>query len=200
MKTEGFAEIYPAWARRLDRLFHRRNTLDALMQALTDAREAAPTPIGMAGGLIRVFVRTPWPHLQVAEMAIAGLADMPQGLRERALLRWKRAFYALVLRDHASRSGAESPHPFHEAMLRVGNAEYIQLLRQWEIDQRLEALSTIRQDRLRKAGRHGGKVEEVFLLNHTFNRAMLKIDRIESGHILRAIRDYRPIQQMDTGG
>lgn len=195
------ADTLPAWFRRLDRLFHRRNTLMSLMQTLTDEADTLPGS-AIARSLIPVFLRTPWPELEVPEEASAQLSILPPLKRAKALQRWKKAFYALVLKDREVRNGGQGPYPFHESMVQSGHPEYIQLLRQKEIEEHLLVLSKAREERLQQAL----KVEsdevtmDLFFRDHHFQRAKLHIQRLESAHILKAIQTAGSRKPPDTDG
>jgi hypothetical protein len=176
----------PAWSRRLDRLFHRRNTLDGLMRSLSDPTED-PQACAIARSLIPVFLRTPWPQLEIPSAASDRLATLAPEKRERSLQRWKRAFYALVLQDDDERNGIPSPHPFHATMVQAGHPEYVHMLRQREVDRKLVELSRIREERLEHAAAEDEEAMDVFFRDHYYSRAMLHIERLESSHILKAI-------------
>lgn len=189
----------PAWARRLDRLFNRRKSLEGLMKSLSEDPESGTAPFELARQLIPVFVRTPWPQREVPETMVALKAEMPVPELEESLLRWKQAFYAIVLRDHAAREPAESPYPFHGEMLSAGNPEYMQLLRQLSIDGQIALLFKNREESLRKARQSGREMKENFFMKYHFNRTMLQIQKIESEHILKAIREKDIDKSPDLG-
>lgn len=189
----------PAWALRLDRLFSRRNTLDGLMQSISEEPEAGTPPLALARQLVPIFVSTPWPHQELPETIAARMLDMPLAEREKALLRWKQVFYHLVLRDHAAREPAESPHPFHGIMLKAGHPEYAQLFRQWVIDGEIAMLYKHREDRLRKARDSGRDMKESFFMKYHYNRTMLRIQKIESEYILKEIRKNGTSKPGDPG-
>lgn len=204
VRTDGSREgvrvdSKPAWARRLDRLFFRRNTLDGLMQSLAEDPESGTAAFELARQLIPVFVRTPWPQREVPETMAALKAEMPLPELEKCLLRWKQAFYALVLRDHAAREPAESPHPFHGEMLAAGHPEYTQLLRQSVIDGQIARLFKNKEESLRKARQSGREMKETFFMKYHFNRTMLQIQKIESEHILNAIQERDVGKSPDLG-
>lgn len=191
----------PAWSTWVDRLFHRKNTLEGLMQTLSE-EDDSQSGTAIVRSLIRVFLRTPWPEFEVPEEAAAALSSLPPSKRNRSLQRWKKAFYALVLKDHESRNGGQSPYPFHEAMVQGGNQEYLELLRQRDIEEQLRILSKAREERLQQAMKENPdeEVMDLFLRNHHFQRARLHIERLESAHILKAIHAAGSGKPSDTDG
>jgi hypothetical protein len=189
----GHGKVPPPWARQLDALFHAGRSLKTLMESLQD-RPERDLPGSIARSLIPLFERTPWPQSELPEAAASEMDGISDAELSDRISRWKTSFYKMVLRDHISRKGSESPYPFHQSMIATGNPEYAEMVRQSELEAELKRMEPVMEQirsRLSKGTKGMPKPSESEVRQRFFEYTMLRVNILESNHILRHYRQRK---------